>query len=114
MSFSARPLSWSLAFGLIVAALSIIYGLFAVYVRISSDAAIPGWTSLAVLTSFLFGLLFILLGVIGAYLGAIHTQLKGRPRYIVSRYEPGSGHTNDYHRTKKAREHSGDGLRDYR
>jgi len=73
---------------LLVAMLSITYGLYAVFVRIVHQSVIPGWTSLAVLISFLFGLLFVLLGLIGAYLAAIHTELKGRPRYIVRRYEP--------------------------
>lgn len=88
LSFSARPLYWAFAFGLVVAMLSISYGLYAVFVRIVHQSAIPGWASLAVLISFLFGLLFVLLGLMGAYLAAIHTELKGRPRYIVRRYEP--------------------------
>jgi dolichol-phosphate mannosyltransferase len=112
LSFSARPLYWAFAFGLAVAVLSTAYGVYAVYVHFAYETAIPGWASLAVLTSFLFGLLFILLGLIGAYLGAIHTELKGRPRYIVRRYEPRSGVAAQAGAQRETA--SSESLRDYR
>lgn len=114
VSFSARPLYWAFAFGVTVAALSIAYGVYAVYVRFAYATSVPGWASLAVLTSFLFGLLFILLGLIGAYLGAIHTELKGRPRYIVRRYEPRRSDDGERQGPGERSCASGESLRDYR
>jgi dolichol-phosphate mannosyltransferase len=46
--------------------------------------AVPGWTTLAILVSFLFGLLFIQLGVVGLYLGSTFEQTKHRPLYHVA------------------------------
>jgi dolichol-phosphate mannosyltransferase len=43
----------------------------------------PGWQSLACLITFLIGLLFMFLGVIGEYVGRIFLQVKGRPLFVV-------------------------------
>jgi hypothetical protein len=46
---------------------------------------VPGWASLAGIISFMFGVLFILIGIIGAYLGRIFEILQNRPPYLVQR-----------------------------
>lgn len=83
LSFSAVPLYWAFAIGLLISLLSIGFGVYAVYIRFFHDAVISGWASLAVLVSLLFGVQFVLLGLIGSYLGAVHTELKRRPPYII-------------------------------
>jgi dolichol-phosphate mannosyltransferase len=45
----------------------------------------PGWTSMIVLTLFLFGLNFLFLGVVGEYLGRIFQETKQRPKYIIKK-----------------------------
>lgn len=87
IAFSSKPLYCILPFGLIIASISIAFGVYAFLVRIFNDATISGWASLAVLISFLFGCLFIVLGILGTYLGAIHTNIKSRPRYIISDFK---------------------------
>jgi dolichol-phosphate mannosyltransferase len=49
----------------------------------SRGEVIPGWASVMTVMSFMFGILFVLLGVIGTYLGKIYEILKKRPRYVV-------------------------------
>lgn len=83
LSFSAAPLYWAFALGLLISLFATAFGVYAVYIRFFHDAVIPGWASLAVLVSLLFGLQFVFLGLIGSYLGAVHTELKRRPPYIV-------------------------------
>lgn len=90
LSFTARPLYWILPFGVALSLLSITFGIYAILIKIFSDQAISGWASLAVLTSFLFGALFIVLGIMSYYLGAIHTQLRSRPRYLISEFKQSS------------------------
>ena len=45
---------------------------------------VTGWASTVVKLSFLFGILFIFLGLIGEYIGRILEQVRGRPMYIVA------------------------------
>lgn len=84
-SFSAFPLKLSAYFGLIVAAVSFVYILYALYVYFFTQQAVAGWTSVLVAVLFIGGIQLIFLGVIGEYLSRIYDESKARPLYIVSR-----------------------------
>jgi dolichol-phosphate mannosyltransferase len=45
---------------------------------------VPGWASAVGITSLLFGVMFLYMGVLGAYVADIHTLLKKRPLFIVA------------------------------
>ena len=47
----------------------------------------PGWASIVVAVTLIGGVQLIVLGVIGVYIGDIHTEVKRRPLYIVSELE---------------------------
>ena len=57
---------------------------WAVWARYYGEYFVPGWASALSITTFLFGILFMLLGIIGDYIGRILIEVKGRPRYLVS------------------------------
>lgn len=83
ISFSTIPLRLGIWIGLatsLLAFLELIYILIA-YIR---GNVVPGWASTLALVSFLFGILFLLVGIIGAYLASIFETLKNRPRFLVS------------------------------
>ena len=83
LSFSVVPLRVAIVIGLLTS-LFAFYQLFeAFYIKIFTDAAVPGWASIIGVVSLLFGLLFILLGVIGEYIGRILIQVQGRERFII-------------------------------
>ena len=44
---------------------------------------LPGWTSLMAAVGLLGGMQFLMLGVIGAYLGRLYDQSKGRPLFMI-------------------------------
>ena len=46
-------------------------------------AEVPGWTSLVCLILFMGGLQFLLLGVMGEFIGRIYHEVKQRPRWII-------------------------------
>ncbi len=48
-----------------------------------SNHAVRGWASAIAVVSFLFGILFILIGTVGGYLARIYEEVKGRPRFII-------------------------------
>ena len=83
-SFSIVPLRLGIALGLmasIVAFLSVAYAIVSKFVL---GLAVPGWASSLAILSFLFGVLFVYLGILGEYIGRILVETRRRPRYLVS------------------------------
>lgn len=85
-SFSYLPLQLATYFGFIVAALSILFLIAVVILRLSGaeDAAFYGQASTLATVLFLGSVQLIFLGIIGEYLGRIYDEVKRRPLYIVS------------------------------
>jgi polyisoprenyl-phosphate glycosyltransferase len=88
-NFSATPLRTISYLGIIVSAFTVFVATFIVIQRIldfsvfgvrSTD--IPGFTSLALLNLLMFGVNFILIGVLGEYVGRIYEEVKARPTYV--------------------------------
>lgn len=81
-SFSMFPIRTAIYSGLTISMISFLVGIYLIIRRIHGHVA-PGWTSLIVLVLFLFGLIFIFLGIIGEYLGRIFLESKQRPKFII-------------------------------
>ena len=82
-AFSLNPLRKVAFFGLWIAVASFAYGLFGIGLHLFTDKTVPGWTSLLACTLFLGGFQFIILGIVGEYLGRVLEQVTARPRYLV-------------------------------
>jgi dolichol-phosphate mannosyltransferase len=80
--FSTKPLRLAHLFASIAFLLSLLYLLYAIVMAISGYA-ISGWLSVVTLIVFLQGIQFLLLGMIGEYVGRTFVQTKYRPEYIV-------------------------------
>lgn len=84
-SFTPVPLHIITALGILVSVVSAILGLWAVAVRLLTDAAVPGWASTVVPIYFLGGVQLLGIGVLGEYLSKIYLEVKRRPRYIIEK-----------------------------
>lgn len=82
-SFSVMPLRIATYFGVAVGALSVVVGMLAVASKLWSFT-VPGWTTTVVLLSFFSSVQFLMMGVLGEYVGRIYEQIKERPLYIVA------------------------------
>jgi len=87
ISFSAAPLRAALNLGFFVSFISFALGAWSVIVKLSDLYNVPGWTSIVVVTTFIGGIQLIVLGVIGEYVGDIHTEVKRRPLYVIGELE---------------------------
>jgi len=83
-SFSLVPLRVSIIIGVFTSLLAFAEMLYAIYARLFTDTVVPGWASGIAVVSFLFGILFILLGVLGEYLGRVLIESRNRPRFLIS------------------------------
>ena len=82
-SFSVRPLRLAMLMAACFAAASFLGILYVVLGHFLGGTA-QGWTSLMVVVLFIASLQFLLLGIIGEYIGRMFTEQKGRPLFICS------------------------------
>ena len=83
-SFSLIPLRLCIVLGLLTSAFAFEQLVEALYRKLVLGGTVPGWTQTMLVMSFLFGMLFIVLGIVGEYIGRILVEVRGRPRYLVS------------------------------
>lgn len=81
--FSDAPLRMILWTGIAVSAVAMIYGVYAIALKLSRDHMAAGWASTIVTIAFLSGINMVMTGVIGLYVGRIHREVKARPLYLV-------------------------------
>lgn len=84
VSFSTVPLRLGIWAGLATSALAFAE-IFYILVQVARGETVPGWASVLTLVSFMFGVLFLLLGILGTYLASIHQAIRNRPAYLVGR-----------------------------
>lgn len=82
VSFSTKPLVIGIWLGMATSLLAFAE-LFYIVLQWSLGQTVPGWASTVGIMALLFGILFVLLGVIGLYLSRIHTALQQRPKFII-------------------------------
>jgi dolichol-phosphate mannosyltransferase len=85
LAFSTKPLQVGIMTGLATSGLSFLYLVYIV-VQYFFGHTVQGWASTLGLLSLLFGVLFVMLGVIGTYIGRIYTMLQHRPHYVLDNY----------------------------
>jgi len=83
-SFSTIPLRIGIFIGLLTSLVSFGLMAHALYAKVALNATVPGWATTITVVTFMFGILFILLGVIGEYIGRVLIEVKSRPRFLVS------------------------------
>lgn len=74
-------------FGITVSILSFICLIIILYKELFTAIAVPGGTLLLVACLLMNGLILIVLGIIGEYIGRIYDESKRRPLYIIKEKE---------------------------
>jgi glycosyltransferase involved in cell wall biosynthesis len=87
-SFTVMPLKLATYVGLVVALLSVIYGVQVIVKTLIMGNPVAGYPSIMTVMLFLGGIQLVFLGVIGEYLGRVFNETKQRPLYLVERYVP--------------------------
>jgi dolichol-phosphate mannosyltransferase len=83
-SFSTAPIRVVTSLGFVLVLFCVGVLAWTVYVRLFTDTAVAGWTSLLAVVLLLGGMQFVALGVIGQYVARIFEEAKQRPLYLVS------------------------------
>ncbi len=83
-SFSSAPLHMVTVMGVLMLIVAVVFGVISLVQKITGVAQ-PGFTTVILLLLIIGSFLMISLGIIGYYLARIYDEIKGRPRYIISR-----------------------------
>ncbi|MCD3280590.1 glycosyltransferase, partial [Clostridium botulinum C/D] len=83
LSHSNKPLKLTAKLGFFISLFSMVFGFTIIVQYILFGSTVSGWTSLIVSIFFVFGMITLILGMIGLYVGKIYQQVKDRPLFIV-------------------------------
>lgn len=92
-AFSIVPLRAAALLGATATTLSVLYSLYAVYVKFWLHSP-QGFTALILAITFLGGMNLFFLGIIGEYIGRLYEEAKGRPHYVIGKIVGKRGHTD--------------------
>lgn len=83
-SFSYKPLKTGIGLGMALSICSFCFLLFVFIARLFDLVVMePGYASLMCVILFFFGIMLIMLGIIGEYIGRIFEEVKRRPLYVI-------------------------------
>jgi len=85
-SFSVAPLRVASLLGLLLAAGAFIFGMQILIETVVFGEKVPGYPSVVVGLMVLGGVQLIMIGIMGAYIGKILSELKARPVYFVAEH----------------------------
>jgi polyisoprenyl-phosphate glycosyltransferase len=83
---SDKPIKLTIKTGLLVAFISFLFGLITLYRYFSGKIVVLGYTSLLISVWFLSGMILMVLGILGLYLGKTFEGVKQRPIYIIKEH----------------------------
>lgn len=91
-AFSVKPLRAATFIGILCALVGFVAGLFVVYEKFMNPQVPIGYTSLLATLLFVGGMIMLLLGLIGEYVGRIYISINQSPQYVVrERTQPREG-----------------------
>jgi len=85
ISFSSLPIRTISILGLLVSALSFLFGVYVFINQIFFGTRVQGWSSVMLVVLVLGGVQLLMIGVLGEYLQRILDETRGRPLYVIER-----------------------------
>jgi len=83
IAFSDKPLRVTVKIGFSIASISFITGIIYLILYFTGRISVLGFTSLIISIWFLSGIIMLILGVLGLYLGKVFEKVKHRPTFII-------------------------------
>ena len=82
-AFSVKPLRIATAFGATFAVLGFLYGIYTVIKRLIYTDIPIGYSALMSAVVFIGGMLMMMLGLVGEYIGRMYISLNNSPQYVL-------------------------------
>jgi len=85
LSFSEKPLHLVIQFGFLITSFSFLFGLVYLFRYFTGSISVLGFTSLIISIWFLSGIIILILGIVGLYIGKTFERAKDRPMFIIDK-----------------------------
>ncbi len=82
-AFSIKPLRISSLIGVFCAIVGFLFGIFTIVQKLVRPDISVGWSSTVAIMLFIGGLIMLMLGMIGEYLGRIYISINNSPQFVV-------------------------------
>lgn len=106
-AFSVLPLRVSMLLGIISALFGFGLGLYAVINKFLSPDVPMGWTTTVAAVSLIGGMILLVLGMIGEYVGRIYISISNSPQYVIRRRYGRREESSDKHGEHQRSENPG-------
>lgn len=82
-AFSIKPLRVATVIGVVSACVGFLYGIYTVIKKFINPAVPVGFSALMAALVFFCGLILLMLGLIGEYIGRIYISMNNSPQYVI-------------------------------
>lgn len=82
-AFSVKPLELGAYMGFGMAILGFLYAIYTIIRRLLNPTVVQGWSSLIAITLIIGGIIMVMLGLIGEYIGRIYICINNSPQFVV-------------------------------
>jgi len=82
-AFSVKPLEFSTILGVFFALLGFGFSIFVIVRRVLGITTLEGWSTIIALILIIGGLILMMLGLIGEYIGRIYICINESPQYVI-------------------------------
>jgi undecaprenyl-phosphate 4-deoxy-4-formamido-L-arabinose transferase len=82
-AFSVKPLRIATVLGVLSACAGFLYGIYTIIKKLVMPDVAVGFSALMAAVVFFGGLILLMLGVIGEYIGRIYISMNNSPQYVI-------------------------------
>lgn len=82
-AFSVKPLELGTYVGIGLAMLGFLYAIYTIIRRLFTPTVVEGWSSLISIILIVGGIIMVMLGLIGEYIGRIYICINNSPQYVI-------------------------------
>ena len=84
-SFSVKPLRIATFIGFLTAAVGFIFGIYVIIHKFVVPDSLMGWSSTMAAMLFIGGMIMLMLGMVGEYVGRIYLSINRSPQFVIRR-----------------------------
>ncbi len=82
-AFSVKPLRIATVIGMAFACIGFLYGIYTIIKKFVNPDVVIGFSAMMSATVFFGGVILLVLGIIGEYIGRIYISLNNSPQYVI-------------------------------
>lgn len=82
-AFSVKPLRIATAFGMVISVVGVFVALYTIICKLLNPEILAGYSSLMAVLLIIGGIIMMLLGLIGEYVGRIYISINNSPQYVI-------------------------------